>query len=81
MDVNERDIRRYLRDAGTLPPHWQDSAMFSTYALTVTATELSELCEAIDALLRPLRSPVRTDAPPDARQVRVIVDAFARTDL
>jgi hypothetical protein len=37
--------------------------------------------EAIDALLRPLRSPVRTDAPPDARQVRVIVNAFARTDL
>jgi hypothetical protein len=37
--------------------------------------------EAIDALLRPLRSPVRTDAPPDARRVRVIVNAFARADL
>jgi DNA-binding transcriptional ArsR family regulator len=81
LDDNERVLRRYLRDADTLPPDWQDAATFSTYAISVTPQELTALGEAIDDLIRPLRTVVRKDVPDDARQVRVVVDAFARTDL
>ena len=76
-----RLAQHHLDHADELPPDWQDAAEFSTYGLLVTVDEVAELVAAIDALARPLRAAVRRTAPPGARAVRLVVDAFARTDL
>ncbi len=81
LDENHRLARHYLANVQSLPEEWQTAASFSTYALLVSPAELAEVSAAIDAIVRPLRAAVRTDAPEDARAVRVSIDAFARTDL
>jgi len=60
---------------------WRGVAAFSTYALLVSADELGEVLDAIDAIVRPLRGVARTDASTDARPVRMALEAFPRTDL
>ena len=81
LDENLRLARHYLANVRSLPVRWQTAASFSTYALLVNPEELTRVIEAIDAIVRPLRAAVRTDAPDDARPVRVTLDAFARTDI
>ena len=81
LDENHRLARHYLSNVASLPEEWQTAASFSTYALMVSPSELAAVTAAIDAIVRPLRAAVRTDAPDDARAVRVSLDAFARTDL
>ena len=81
LDENHRLARHYLANVQSLPDVWQTAASFSTYALLVSPDELVAVTAAIDAIVRPLRAAVRTDAPSDARVVRVSVDAFARTDI
>ena len=81
LEEDLRLARHHLDHADELPPAWQDAAEFSTYGLVVTVDEVAELVAAIDALARPLRAAVRRTAPPGARAVRLVVDAFARTDL
>ena len=81
LEEDLRLARHHLDHADELPPAWQDAAEFSTYGLLVTVDEVAELVAAIDALARPLRAAVRRTAPPGARAVRLVVDAFARTDL
>jgi DNA-binding transcriptional ArsR family regulator len=81
LDENHRLARHYLSNVASLPVEWQTAASFSTYALMVSPSELADVTAAIDAIVRPLRAAVRTDAPADARVVRVSLDVFARTDL
>jgi DNA-binding transcriptional ArsR family regulator len=81
LDENHRLARHYLSNVASLPEVWQTAASFSTYALMVSPSELTDVTAAIDAIVRPLRAAVRNDAPDDARAVRVSLDAFARTDL
>ena len=81
LDENLRLARHYLANVQSLPEHWQTAASFSTYGLLVNPEELARVIDAIDAIVRPLRAAVRTDAPLDARPVRVTLDAFARTDV
>jgi len=81
LDENLRLARHYLSHLDNVPEAWQDVAAFSTYALMVNANELREVAEAIDAIVRPLRGAARKDAPADARQVRLSLEAFTRTDL
>ena len=81
IDENVRLARHYLSHLDDVPEAWQDVAAFSTYALMVNADELGQVLEAIDAIVRPLRGAARTDAPADARPVRLALEAFPRTDL
>jgi len=81
LDENLRLARHYLSHLDDVPETWQDVAAFSTYALMVTADELRDVMEAIDAIVRPLRGAARKDAPADARAVRLSLEAFVRTDL
>ena len=81
LDENLRLARHYLSHLDDVPLEWQDVAAFSTYALMVTADELREAIEAIDAIVRPLRGAARKDPPVDARSVRLSLEAFTRTDL
>lgn len=61
-----------------LSPEWRKATTMSTYGLRVTASELAELTEAIDRLIRPYIAPTREDAPPDARAVHIGFSAFRR---
>jgi DNA-binding transcriptional ArsR family regulator len=81
LDENLRLARHYLSHLDDVPEEWQDVAAFSTYALMVTADELREVTEAIDAIVRPLRGAARKDAPANALPARLSLEAFARTDL
>jgi DNA-binding transcriptional ArsR family regulator len=81
LDENLRLARHHLANVQSLPAAWQAAASFSTYGLLVNPEELARVIESIDAIVRPLRAAVRTDAPDDARPVRVTLDAFARTDI
>jgi DNA-binding transcriptional ArsR family regulator len=72
--------QRFLDTSDQLDPEWRDAAGLSTYAVTVTPAELTELVETIDALLRPYVSPIRENAPEGARPVHVGVRAFLRIE-
>ncbi|MGH3387352.1 MAG: ArsR/SmtB family transcription factor [Actinomadura sp.] len=60
----------------TLSPEWRKATTMSTYGLRVTASELTELTEAIDRLIRPYIAPTREGAPPGARTVHIGFSAF-----
>ncbi len=81
LDENLRLARHYLSHLDDVPEAWQDVAAFSTYALNVTADELRDALEAIDAIVRPLRGAARKNAPAGAQPVRLSLEAFLRTDL
>lgn len=72
--------QRFLDIAEELAPEWQRSAAMNGYALRVTPAELEELTEAIDALVRPYVSTIRTDAPEGAESVHASWRAFRRID-
>jgi DNA-binding transcriptional ArsR family regulator len=72
--------QRFVDSVDVLEPDWQNAAGMNTYALKVTATELTELTAAIDALLRPYVATIRTDAPPDARPVHASWRGFPRIE-
>ncbi len=60
------------------PPEWQEAAEFGDNILYLTAAELAELDQAIDALLEPFvhRLQDRDARPPGARQVTMLRLAF-----
>jgi DNA-binding transcriptional ArsR family regulator len=72
--------QRFLDTADQLEPEWRDAGGLNTYGLTVTAQELTELVETIDALQWPYVSPIRADAPENARPVHVGFRAFPRIE-
>jgi DNA-binding MarR family transcriptional regulator len=78
LNEEQELTRRYL-DAD-LPDEWRDASVLDTYALTVTPAELAELAAAVDALIRPFVSTIRTDPPAGARPVHVGFRAFPRLD-
>jgi len=80
IDEATRLAKRYVNEADTLGPAWQDAAGFATYGLAVTAEELSELTDTIDALIRPFIAATRRDAPDGSEAVHVTLQAFRRID-
>ncbi|WP_328648305.1 helix-turn-helix domain-containing protein [Amycolatopsis sp. NBC_00348] len=79
--ANEQELtQRYLDSLDDLDPAWRSVAGLSSYSLRVTPEELTRLSHAIDALVRPFVSAIRTDAPPGARPVHVGVRAFPRIE-
>lgn len=70
--------QRFLERVDELDADWRGAAALNTYALNLTAAELAELTEKIDALVRPYSSPIRKSAPPDARLVHAGLRAFPR---
>ena len=66
---DQRLVREYMARHDGTPQPWRDAAHHNTYALRLTAAELRQLGERIDALVRPYISATRDDAPPDAEMV------------
>ena len=57
---------------------WHAATVGSTYNLRITAVELAELGDRLDALIRPYIALTREDAPPDAQPVHVSLRAYRR---
>ncbi|AEK43494.1 ArsR family transcriptional regulator [Amycolatopsis mediterranei S699] len=72
--------QRYLDSLDDLDPAWRAATGLNTYALRITPAELTQLTEAIDALVRPFVGAIRTDAPAGARSVHVGLRAFPRIE-
>ncbi|GHE82637.1 transcriptional regulator [Amycolatopsis deserti] len=72
--------QRFLDTVGEFDREWQEASAINTYALRVTPAELAALTEAIDALVRPYVTTIRTDSPEEARPVHASWRAFPRVE-
>jgi DNA-binding transcriptional ArsR family regulator len=80
IDESARLAKTYVNSSDRLEAEWRDAAQFATYGLMVTPTELAELGQRIDGLLRPYIAATRKKRPADGKPVRVTFQAFKRTD-
>ncbi|MGC4895567.1 ArsR/SmtB family transcription factor [Micromonospora sp. DT31] len=62
-------VRDWLRRARDEPQEWYEATWFSDSMLLVTAEELAELNQAVQALMEPYRRRNRTDPPAGVRPV------------
>ena len=72
----EELTRRALAEHDRLPAAWQQAGAHSRYALRLTASELGQLVEEIDRLVRPYIALTRGEAPPDAEVAVLRLLAF-----
>jgi DNA-binding transcriptional ArsR family regulator len=80
LDEEFRLARSYLRHEDELAEPWRHSADFSSYGLLLDPTELAELTQRLDAVIRPYLAPTRAGAPAGARPVHLFLSAFLRPD-
>lgn len=71
----------YLEHEHELPRQWSDAASAHDYAVLIDPSELAEIGERIDAIVRPYLRPTRTDAPSGSAVVRVTLRAFVDRHL
>lgn len=75
--VREEELtRRALAEHDRLPAAWQQAGAQSRYALRLTASELGQLVEEVDRLVRPYIALTRGEAPPDAEVAVLRLLAF-----
>ena len=58
------------------PADWRDAEAFNNYGLRLTASELSQLVDKIDRLVRPFIALTRAEAPADAEVASLRLLAF-----
>ncbi|MFD2417011.1 winged helix-turn-helix domain-containing protein [Amycolatopsis pigmentata] len=82
VSIREDDVltQRFVDTLAELPDEWQSASTLNSYSLRVTAAELAELNEAIDAMSRPYVATIREDAPEDAKTVHANWRAFPRIE-
>jgi len=80
IDDGARLQKKALALQPQIPAEWRDAASSNSYALRMTAAELRELGENLDALIRPYIGLTRQDAPADSEVVYAQVDAFRHPD-
>jgi DNA-binding transcriptional ArsR family regulator len=68
--------RDFLLRMEHVSEEWRNAASLGRYALVMTAAELAELTERLDALIAPYRSMVRPDPPAGAARVHLDLNAF-----
>jgi DNA-binding transcriptional ArsR family regulator len=68
-------LDRYLARREQLPD-WDASAFFKRAALRLTAVELAELNDELEALLSRFRRAIEDDPPDDAKPVRVLAFGY-----
>jgi DNA-binding transcriptional ArsR family regulator len=80
LGINEENrlVQRFVDRQHDLPREWLEATAMHSYAVNVTAEELSGLLGMIDDILRPYIVPVRQDAPEGALPVHLGIRAFPR---
>jgi DNA-binding transcriptional ArsR family regulator len=73
---DEELTRRARRRHETQPADWREAEAFNSYALRLTASELSQLVDEIDRLVRPFIAMTRAKAPGDADVASLRLLAF-----
>ena len=68
--------RRAHRRHHEQPAGWREAEAFNSYALKLTASELSQLVDEIDRLVRPFIAMTRAEAPTDAEVASLRLLAF-----
>jgi DNA-binding transcriptional ArsR family regulator len=80
IDEHARLARQYLELESRVAKPWRDAAGVNTYSLRLTADELSELVQTLDAAIRPYIGLTRADPPEDAQPVHLDFKAFPRPE-
>jgi DNA-binding transcriptional ArsR family regulator len=79
LALDQRLTRDYLAQRDQVRAVWREADQYATYTLRVTPSELRELGEQLDALIRPLIAATRRNAGDDAELVHLNLHAFPRT--
>ena len=80
IEEHARLARQYLRLEPRAAKAWRDVAGVNSYSLRLTAGELAELVQALDAAIRPYIGLTRADPPEDAQPVHLDFKAFLRPE-
>ena len=80
IEEHARLARQYLRLEPRAAKAWRDVAGINSYSLRLTAGELDELVQALDAAIRPYIGLTRADPPEDAQPVHLDFKAFLRPE-
>lgn len=77
-DQRHREIDEYMRHADrVLPDEWTDNALLTAAKLSLTAAELGEVTEQIEALLSTIKDRFGDrEAPADSRTVLLTANVF-----
>ena len=73
---DEQLTRQARRRHQEQPADWREAEAFNSYALKLTASELSRLVDEIDRLVRPFIAMTRADVPGDAEVASLRLLAF-----
>lgn len=76
LDEHVRLFRSYLDHERELSAPWRRAAALSGYGLLLTADELADLTERLDAVIRPYISATRPEVPEHAALVHLSLQAF-----
>jgi DNA-binding transcriptional ArsR family regulator len=74
----ERWTTEYVAGESRLEPEWRSASHLANKTLTLTPSEAEEVVARIEELLEPYARSTRTDAPEDARVVRLLLRLFPR---
>ena len=80
IEEHARLARQYLRLEPRAAKAWRDVAGVNSYSLRLTAGELDELVQALDAAIRPYIGLTRADPPEGAEPVHLDFKAFLRPE-
>ena len=80
IEEHARLARQYLRLEPRAATAWRDVAGVNSYSLRLTAGELDELVQALDAAIRPYIGLTRAYPPEDAQPVHLDFKAFLRPE-
>jgi DNA-binding transcriptional ArsR family regulator len=80
IQEHARLARQYFRLEPKAARPWRDAAAVNSYSLRLTAAELAELVEALDAAIRPFIGLTRADPPEGAEPVHLDLKAFLRPE-
>ncbi len=76
LTLDEQLTRQARRRHPEQPPEWRAAEAYHSYALRLTATELTELVGEIDRLVRPFIAATRDDVPEHADVASLRLLAF-----
>lgn len=76
LHLDQQLARDALARLAELSPSWRRASAHNSYTLRMTAAELTELTDRLDALIRPYIAATRDDADADSALVHLDVSAF-----